>query len=456
MVTRYGCVPLMPRYVFANLKYFEFCSGNLNVEYYVPKNRLLKSLLILCRLVFIVLPFRNWMVCFVKLVRSFSSYSLDSCIKTVAFTVGQTDLYYESIFSEDRTTTLVHIIPNKLIASTQTNLDNVLTPNEVIIEAFLFHFRFFQSIRLAKQTLQGSKREFDPLDFWYQFFREAESGQLASLILLERAINQLLNLNPQVDLVVVPWEGRAWEKLITNACRNKAISVGFCHSAITGAHQGILGEGACDLYPPNYLLCPGQYFKQVLEKAKWQSNHIFVVPYLRHRSTLMMKGDYRELVVTLTGNSNIANRVIRWVSRLTSDRVRVSVSLNKRANSYDLLSSMLRRYEVSEWNGVFTNQTVVLTRSISALIELRAIKVPTVFLFLGDEVDRLIVEALDFELKQGMVDLTSEDICSTDHIFDGILAIDWTSFNSNLYFKKSNNAREKIHKTINGIRRNCC
>jgi hypothetical protein len=433
--------------------YFEFCSGNLNALETLPQGRLFKFLAILRRLLYVIVPIKHWVLCLNKFLRSLQTLALSNNVVQVALSVGASDIYYGSAFESDSSTELIRIIPASELQFSLPNLDQALRPSTVLKELILFHFRFYESVKMARKNLKGADQMNDVWDFWYQALGESGSGQLTSSILIGQAVTSLLSDFPQVRFIILPLEGRAWEKLVVRSCRDKVISIGFCHGAITGAHQGLLGPGMAKLFPPDYVVCVGHYFKQLLKKAGWSTERMFVTPYLRHRSKINFdsgSSGTKDLVVMLTGNRFISEYLINWLLAIDHSQVRLKVGLSKRATSYNYLSCLLDRHGLEEWDGELTENVVVLTRSVSALIELRTINIHSAFLRAVNKIDKTVCQYLDESLKVGMVIAESVNY-SCAEIYDAIRAADLSGFDPSFYLERSDEAQVELVETVTMI-----
>jgi hypothetical protein len=436
---------------------FEFCSGNLNPVPTLPKGHSAKFLAILGRVVFVMVPVKHWALCMHKFFRSFKTLRFPVNVSQIALSVGTADIYYGSAFESDSSTVLLRILPAKDIDFSLPNLDQALHPATVLKEAMLFHFRFYESVKTAWNELRDAERIKSVWEFWYQALDESGSGQLTSTILIDQAVKTLLSDFPQVQHVILPLEGRTWEKLVIRSCCGKAISIGYCHGAITGAHQGLLGRNMARLFSPDYVICSGQYFKQLLVKSEWPADQIFVTPYLRHRS--IVAKDFspcdpkiKVLVVMLTGNRFLSELLIDWLLGVDRNQVRLKVGLNKRAASYDYLSRHLEDYGLEEWDGELNDNVVILTRSVSAL----STNVHAAFLSTGDQVDETVCSYFDEPLKRGMVTAGSESGNRCVEIYDAIRAIDLRGFEPSFYFERSDKAQIELVDIVTKIRGLSC
>jgi hypothetical protein len=214
-------------------------------------------------------------------------------------------------------------------------------------------------------------------------------------------------------------------------------------------------------FSPDYVICSGQYFKQLLVKSEWPADRIFITPYLRHRSRLAKDfspcgAKVKVLVVMLTGNRFISELLIDWLLGVDRRQVRLKVGLNKRAASYVYLSRRLENYGLEEWDGELSDNVVVLTRSVSALIELRSSNIHAAFLSTGDEVDEMVCSYFDEPLKRGMVIAKSTNGNCCVEIYDAIRAIDLFCFDPSFYFERSDTAQIELVDLVTTIRGLSC
>lgn len=381
---------------------FEFYSGNWNGsrEYQFSNYFCIFNIVVL--LLTAWLPLRAISSCVMISLRKLAQTNVSGHCRMLAVTVGSTDIYYQNVFSESQDAVLLHMLPMHRLYGGVLSVDQFASFRQLIREMFISPVINVRSLGETFFDLPSISTISAKLAYLHQALSEIHTGNVTNLRLLDMSIRNFIQIYPSTRVVIIPLEGRTWEKIIIRACRASNVkTVGYVHGALNGNHRGILGSEMASFFPPDCVVCCGEYFRKLMINADWAASNIRVMPYLRYQQKVIATSNSRRIVIFLSGNIYWDEKILSYFGSYTNSNISIQVSMNPRGTSHQLLQERAKNLKLATWDGKFSPNTVVLTRSLSLLIEVRQMLIPAGIITFEHCYDNNLIALLDSYLMQG-------------------------------------------------------
>jgi hypothetical protein len=150
-------------------------------------------------------------------------------------------------------------------------------------------------------------------------------GEVFMLAIKKRAFDRLLNKELPTR-VILPYEGRAWERCLVRQARDHRIfSIGYQHSSLTQRHRALLyaSEATTTDWIPDRIICCGEITASRLVRANpAYKNRLYVGAALR-TETVTLPAPGNGILVALSSSRNEASEIFRFFASACERGLRI-------------------------------------------------------------------------------------------------------------------------------------
>ena len=354
---------------------YEFFSGNLNAIEFKQFNLfdlLIRNTFLIVSLVF---PLRSWLILTRSFLRSLASSNTvhrEAKADTAILTIGD-DIFFGNFFSSKPQYSVLSIYGGRKIKLNQRIPEIYISSKWILYYFFTVPFVFFKEVLIMQKISNKYKEKELRYLFMYEVLKDLSHGTYIHSKILFHAIDRFFRMNQNIEYIILPFEGRNWEKkIIAIANQAKIKSIAYIHSSITSCHQGIFRvKKSKDEVVPDIIITPGKFFTDALIKNGWDKSKVVTGFYLRDKKFDFQNLKTPKVVFSLTGNYDLSSEILKKIKNIRDKNKILSIGLNKRAASYSRLKSFLIRNNLKEWDGKINPKTLVITSSFTFLIESR-------------------------------------------------------------------------------------
>lgn len=438
---------------------FEFDGGNLDSvrwDLFKSWNFLGKAIIDFIHMAF---PVYHFFYCSGLILRLFGKKtSLVSGVEILALTVGEKDIYYQSYFADKSNCLVISFLPLRKLFSSSPSVYDSLTIRQVMIEMIVSYplFTAFTAIVSSKKFRALSSFKARLIFFAMVCSETAKCGPLRQR-LLSNALETMFSKHRQIKMVVLPLEGRTWEKRVVKSARSMGVkTVGFCHGAINPDFEGILGTGMHSFHTPTFTICVGDFFRTLLIDSGWTAESVGVCSYLRKIEPLKCQDNApQKIVVFLVGNLAKARIAIDYFASLERSVVNVEFCLQSRAPTFTSLTQYLRKKGGVVWAGDSGSRDLIFSQSMSLLIEKRMIGFKAYAILTEYDHEFRRRPFVGSDLYKNSLDITSAGYVSSEELYS-----DWSSINESTrapwYFKADKNRFRDFSNNLNKVFNSKC
>ena len=264
-----------------------------------------------------------------KLYSSFSRKANSEKDKVAAIYVGASDLYYGNFFEASGYIRLVMLGGVRLSSSA-----GELVESRIRLYSFLIiYFSTIKSSLIASVQMLMQKEKAEPMTLG-NIVRHFSGDGIMPLLMYE--LGKSLDYDNQIGRVVIPLEGRKWERSLCMGCTSREKILGYVPTVLTDRNTGFFryNPGKFAQMYPDSILVAGSLNWTFLEAVGYCGDKIewyCMRNGFKQRSSLVVSNYCCDLLVVLSGDASTDIRIISRLSLIAKDK-KVILRPNPRAS----------------------------------------------------------------------------------------------------------------------------
>ena len=348
---------------------YEFTSGNLNsIKGCLPALEALTNLLY--SLLFIIFPLKNYALIILIALNKFRKYDIHNlACDNYAVTISSKDIYFGNRFLSLPGFQYIHVNGRSDI-DVPLSIYYFLNFKNIILYIFFLPLMLIVQFVLAFKILRYDVNLNEKINFLNEVAVELSSGTYLTGRFIDFSFCNVFK-NIQIRNLVLPFEGRNWEKRIFSLAKEYNINtIAIIHSAITSCNKSAYDYNLlCRAHIPNYIMTPGKYFTEILIRYGWPNEKVVTSNYLRG----IMEADFKDanprIIFSLTGNLHLSKLILQRICTIKDPNNLIFISLNNRAASYSELVKLTNNLKLTLWDKSLSKTSILLTSSTSHFLE---------------------------------------------------------------------------------------